>query len=187
MNQSIHSRTITLALLITLVMVCFGFWPRVAAQGVPGTYELSFCPGSILNVNQELILHAYVADSLGNPATAGSVSFQACSRGSIRSLGTDPQPSAACDIYGTAQWVSWEPPRRVAAGFCDLLDAYLQKLGMPAVFLGPSRIPGPSVFASRISDKGVESPTASASQKMPPSSPTLKCDCKRYQASQRNG
>ena len=43
---------------------------------------------------------------------------------------------------------------------------------MSAGFLRPSRIPGPSVFASSISDKGVESPTALASQKMPPSSPT---------------
>jgi hypothetical protein len=73
MNQSIHSRTITLPLLITLALVCFGFWPRVAAQGVPGTYELSFCPGSILYVNQELIFHAYVADSLGVPATPDKI------------------------------------------------------------------------------------------------------------------
>jgi len=43
---------------------------------------------------------------------------------------------------------------------------------MSAGFLRPSRIPGPSVFASSISDKGVESPTPLASQKMPPSSPT---------------
>jgi hypothetical protein len=111
------------------------------AQGVPGTYELSFCPGSILYVNQELILHAYVADSLGNPAAAGSVSFQACSRGSIRSLGTDPQPSAACDIYGTAQWVSWEPPRKVAAGSCDLPGCLPAETGNACGFFGAVQNP----------------------------------------------
>jgi hypothetical protein len=69
----------------------------------PGTYELSLC-GSILYAGQELILHAYVADSSGNPATAGAVVFQFCSRG--RGGFSRGQPSAACDIDGTARWAS---------------------------------------------------------------------------------
>jgi hypothetical protein len=73
------------------------------AQGVPGTYELVLCD-PILYVGQELILHASVTDSSGNPATAGAVVFQICSHGgsSLR-FG---QPSAACDIDGTARWHS---------------------------------------------------------------------------------
>jgi hypothetical protein len=70
------------------------------AQGVPGTYELVSC-GPILYVGQGLILHASVADSSGNPATAGAVVFQMCTSGRGFSMG---QPSAACDIDGTARW-----------------------------------------------------------------------------------
>jgi hypothetical protein len=98
MNQSIHSKTITLPLLITLVLVCFGFLPKVAAQGVPGTYELSFCPGSILYVGQEVIPHAYVSDGSGHGALSGYVQFQVCWHGRF------PQPSSACDIDRTARW-----------------------------------------------------------------------------------
>ncbi len=79
------------------------------AQGVPGTYELSFCTpgqpiGSILYVGQELILHAYVADSSGTPASGGGVIFQVCTRGGDSHQ--DPQPSSACDIDKTATWTS---------------------------------------------------------------------------------
>jgi hypothetical protein len=73
------------------------------AQGVPGTYELVLCD-PILYVGQELILHASVTDSSGNPATAGAVVFQMCSSGGRGFSGG--QPSAACDIDGTARWHS---------------------------------------------------------------------------------
>ena len=69
---------------------------------LPGTYELSLC-GSIPYAGQELKLHAYVADSSGNPATAGAVIFQICARGGAGfRFG---HPSAACDIDGTARWM----------------------------------------------------------------------------------
>ena len=126
MNPPTQFQKITiLPILIALPLVFFGFSLRVAAQGVPGTYELTFCPGSILYVNEEVIFHAYVADSLGVPATAGSVVFQICSRGGVR------------------------------GGF-----------GSPT--------PGRSGFASSISHRGVESPTAPATQKMSPGSPNRK-------------
>jgi hypothetical protein len=78
------------------------------SQGVP-TYELSFCTpgqpiGSILYVGQELILHAYVADNSGTPASGGGVIFQVCTRGG--DFHQDPQPSSACDIDKTATWRS---------------------------------------------------------------------------------
>ena len=68
------------------------------AQGLPGIYELSFCPGSILYVGQEVIPHASVTDSFGNGALSGYVQFQVCKRGRT------PQPSSACEIDGTARW-----------------------------------------------------------------------------------
>jgi hypothetical protein len=111
-------KTTILPFLTVLTLVSFGISPRVAAQGVLGRYELTFCPGSILYVNDEVIFHAYVADSLGVPATAGAVVFQICSRGGVRGgsgAGTDPQPSSACDIDGTAQWVRIYPPLKVSA------------------------------------------------------------------------
>ena len=123
MNQSIHSKTITLPLLITLVLVCFGFSPKVAAQGVPGIYEISFCPGSILSVGQEVILHAHVTDTFGNGALSGYVQFQVCQRGR-----RNPQPSSACDIDGTARWFTlrtkWQvnPPQGNLCGTCPPTD-----------------------------------------------------------------
>jgi len=123
MNQSIHSRTITLPVLITLVLVCFGFRPKVAAQGVPGIYELSFCPSSTLYVGQEVIPHASVTDSFGNGALSGYVQFQVCQRGR-----RNPQPSSACDIDGTARWFTmrdrWQvnPPGGSLCGFCGTTD-----------------------------------------------------------------
>jgi hypothetical protein len=48
---------------------------------------------------------------------AGSVVFQICSRGGFRrsGAGNDPQPSSACDIDGTAQWVRIYPPFKLSA------------------------------------------------------------------------
>jgi hypothetical protein len=116
MNPLIQfKKTTILAFLIALVLVSFGISPRVAAQGVPGTYQLSFCAegqpiGSTLFVGQELVLHAYVADSLGTPASRGQVVFQVCTRGG-HAIPNDPQPSSACDIDHTASWVSLTFPR----------------------------------------------------------------------------
>jgi hypothetical protein len=89
-------------LLIALALISFGISPKVAAQGVPGRYELSFCAdgvpiGSTLFVGQELALHAYVADSLGVPASSGYVVFQVCTRRG-RAIPKDPQPSSACNV-----------------------------------------------------------------------------------------
>jgi hypothetical protein len=88
------------------------------AQGLPGTYELSFCHDSILYVGQELICHASVADSSGNAATAGAVVFQMCSSGGRGFSGG--QPSAACDIDGTARWMrlSSKLNLNVSGGHC---------------------------------------------------------------------
>ena len=117
MKTKLLQKTFVATILVVASLMLLGA-SQSQAQGLPGTYQLSFCPGSILYVNEEVIFHAYVADSLGVPAMAGSVVFQICSRGGVRGgsgAGTDPQPSSACDIDGTAQWVRIYSPLKVRA------------------------------------------------------------------------
>ena len=91
-----------------------------AAQGVPGTYELTFMTpqgqpilNSTLFVNEELVLWAHVEDSSGLPANGGLVTFQVC--GNLRPGG--PRPSGECDISGTARWTSLTT-MKVTEGTC---------------------------------------------------------------------
>ena len=76
----------------------------LAANGVPGSYELSFdTSGPVpltdnrLPVGQELILKAHVESSPNQPAQRGTVIFQDCE------LKNHPAPSAACDS-GSGIW-----------------------------------------------------------------------------------
>jgi hypothetical protein len=96
------------------------------SQATPD-YELSFQLSNgqpldptnpVLYVGQELVLHAFVADSSGSPATAGSVSFQVCTHGGRNLSNQDPQPSSACDLYKTASWVTLGGRWKVNGGFC---------------------------------------------------------------------
>jgi hypothetical protein len=85
------------------------------SQGVPGRYELTFTTyrngtytevSSLAVISEELTLKAYVADSAGQPATAGSVTFEYCSykKGPANDFSRpDEAPLEAC-AEGTASW-----------------------------------------------------------------------------------
>jgi hypothetical protein len=119
MNPLTQSKKTTiLPFLITLALVSFGISPRVAAQPVPGAYELSFfkfenlvglIPVSSLSVCtpsvcEELILGAHVEEqSSGLPAQGGAVIFQYCSLPPSDITRADEAPTAACDS-GLATW-----------------------------------------------------------------------------------
>ena len=88
-----------------------------AAAAVAGSYDLSFFSNgqevTTLSVCQpstcpELILRAHVEGGAG-PAQRGAVTFQYCSyKGGPRNdlSRPDEAPSSACEIDGTARWVS---------------------------------------------------------------------------------
>src|SRR5687767_9861337 len=91
--------------------------PASAAPGVAGSYDLSFFSDgqevTTLPVCQpstcpELDLRAHVEGSSG-PAQRGTVTFQYCSdKGGPRNdiSRPDEAPKSACEIDGTARWVS---------------------------------------------------------------------------------
>jgi hypothetical protein len=119
MKTKILQKTVVAPILVLTSLLLLGT-SQSQAQGVLGTYELSFCAdgvpiGSTLFVGQELALHAYVADSSGTPASSGSVVFQVCTRGG-RAIPNDPQPSSACDVDHTASWASLAFPRLTVDG-----------------------------------------------------------------------
>ena len=82
-----------------------------AVQSVPGVYTLTFhdhtgAEVASLPVMNELILKAHVTDALGQPAEAGSVTFEYCSRtgGPPNDITrADEAPMAEC-AAGTARW-----------------------------------------------------------------------------------
>jgi len=112
MKTKILQKTFVALIVVAASLILMLSTRQSQSQGVLGTYELSFCPGSILYVNQaELLLHAYVADSSGSPALSGSVIFQVCTRGG--DFHQDPQPSSACDIDNTANWQTLQAPVKV--------------------------------------------------------------------------
>ncbi len=91
------------------------------AQGLPGTYTLSFEDhnGQVvttLPVGQELVLRADVSSSAG-PAQRGSVQFQVCGTGGHSLQRLDPVPFSECDSGGSANWIPITT-FSVAAGTC---------------------------------------------------------------------
>src|SRR5262249_35149150 len=86
------------------------------AQGVPGSYELFFLARvngvlqevSSLHVDDgELILKAHVADSSGQPAQSGRVTFEYCSFKGLPPNDInrpDEAPSVACEDASIASW-----------------------------------------------------------------------------------
>jgi len=121
MNPLIHFRTIVQPFFIALALVCFALLPRVVAQGVPGTYQLSFfiiSNGQLVSVSslpactsggvcEELIPGAHVEEqSSGLPAQGGTVTFQYCSYKGLPPndiTRADEAPTAACES-GLATW-----------------------------------------------------------------------------------
>ena len=85
------------------------------SQGAPGRYELTFTTyrngtytevSSLPVISEELTLKAYVTDSAGQPATAGSVTFEYCSyrKGPANDIARpDEAPLEAC-ADGTGSW-----------------------------------------------------------------------------------
>jgi hypothetical protein len=97
-------------------------------SGVPGVYALTF-HAQFAGVYQEvsslpvftpgvgtpaLILKALVTDASGNPATAGTVTFEYCSYGKPTDDITNPDeaPKEACD-QGAAKWAQLRRAMRV--------------------------------------------------------------------------
>jgi hypothetical protein len=84
-----------------------------AVQSVPGVYTLTFhdhtgAEVASLPVMNELILKAHVTDAVGQPARAGSVTFEYCSRkgGPLNDITrADEAPMSEC-AAGTARWRS---------------------------------------------------------------------------------
>jgi hypothetical protein len=84
-----------------------------ATQSVPGVYTLTFhdhtgTEVASLPVMNELILKAHVTDAVGQPAQAGSVTFEYCSRKGAPPndlTRADEAPKAEC-AAGTARWRS---------------------------------------------------------------------------------
>ena len=91
------------------------------AQGLPGTYLLSFVDNSLqvvstLPVGHELVLKADVASSAG-PAQRGSVQFQVCGTGGHSLQRLNPVPFSECAPGGSANWIPITT-FSVAAGTC---------------------------------------------------------------------
>jgi hypothetical protein len=123
-------------------------------QGVPGTYELTFTTyrintlievSSLVVSSEELTLKAYVTDSAGQPATAGSVTFEYCSYkgGPANDISRpDEAPLEAC-AEGTASWARLESIS-VTEGRCPRLG-----LGYACFRFGIVRIPREVGFRMR--------------------------------------
>jgi hypothetical protein len=100
--------------------------------GVPGVYTLSFWARNNITgpweevfskpVWTNVVLKADVKDTLGNPATEGSVTFEFCSYGGRRWDLTQPDeaPKEACE-QGLATWTRLQQPVSVENGGCDSL------------------------------------------------------------------
>jgi len=107
---------------------------RGGVSPAPGVYALSFLSqvnGAWTEVQTlptrtaYLMLRAYVTNSAGQPATAGSVTIQYCSYGGVKNdiNRPDEAPMEAC-LAGTATWVRLAS-RSVTAGGCPDFGAGL--------------------------------------------------------------
>ena len=103
----------------------------ISAQraGVPGVYTISFWKWnfttgqydevSSLPAPGNAVLRADVKDTLGNPATEGTVTFEYCSYGQRRSMQPDEAPKEACE-RGLARWTRlWNAS--IESGGCPVL------------------------------------------------------------------
>ena len=114
------------------------------APASPGTYDLSFLhqgvPVQTLVVGQRVLLRATVSNADG-PATAGTVTFQYCSRpGPTRDITrVDEAPSAECDA-GSAKWATLQSvevnPLGVAFGGMDGAPQIPRSIGFRFLFRG---------------------------------------------------
>jgi hypothetical protein len=131
----------------------------VANASATGTYTLSFIArvdGTLQEVTSlpvlstELILKSYVADSSGQPAQRGTVTFEYCSyKGGPPNDITraDEAPKEACE-QGTASWARLMS-LSVTAGTCPGLGT-----GYACVNFGIVRIPRDVGFRFRYSPQG---------------------------------
>lgn len=129
------------------------------APGVPGVYELSFNVfrnrtyqevSSLPVSSQELILKAYVSDSSGRAAKAGSVTFEYCSykgRPPNDIERADEAPMEAC-AEGSADWARLAS-LSVTTGSCPTLGT-----GYACVNFGIVRIPREVGFRIRYEPQG---------------------------------
>ena len=129
------------------------------SQGVPGVYELTFntyrnriytVVSSLPVSSEEMILKAYVTDSAGQPATAGSITFEYCSykTGPANDINRpDEAPLEACQ-QGTASWARLSSAS-VTDGRCPFLGD-----GYACVNFGIVRIPREVGFRMRYNSKG---------------------------------
>jgi hypothetical protein len=129
------------------------------SQGLPGVYDLSFTilvSGGYQEVtslpvrSSELILKAYVADSQGNPASKGSVTFEYCSfKGGPRNdiERADEAPKEACE-QGSARWARLSS-MSVTAGRCPYLGT-----GYACLNFGVVQIPRQIGFRIRYEPQG---------------------------------
>jgi hypothetical protein len=127
-------------------------------QGVPGTYELTFTTyrgssytevSSLAVSSEELTLIAHVTDSAGQPATAGSVTFEYCSykKGPSNDISRpDEAPLEACG-EGTASWARLAS-MSVTEQRCSLLG-----IGYACYNFGIVRIPREVGFRMRYDAK----------------------------------
>jgi len=129
------------------------------SQGLPGVYDLSFTiliSGGYQEVTSlpvgsaELLLKAYVADSLGNPASKGTVTFEYCSfkGGPPNDIErADEAPKEACE-QGLARW-SRLTSISVTAGRCPNLGT-----GYACMNFGIVQIPREIGFRIRYQPQG---------------------------------
>lgn len=129
-----------------------------AAQSVPGVYTLTFhdrtgAEVASLPVMNGLTLKAHVADTVGQPAQGGSVTFEYCSRkgGPLNDITrADEAPMSEC-AAGTARWRS-------------LLSLTVNQSGEAAMNFGIVQIPRTIGFRFqyRGSRNGIASGTSAA-------------------------
>jgi hypothetical protein len=128
------------------------------APAAPGVYDLSFNVfrngvyeevSSLPVSSRELILKAYITNSAGVPATAGSVTFEYCSYGGRKNdiENADEAPKEACSD-GSAAWARLASIS-VTAGRCPTLGT-----GYACMNFGIVRIPRTVGFRIRYDAKG---------------------------------
>ena len=128
------------------------------ASGTPGIYAISFWArvsgawqevSTLPVLTTELILRADVTDLAGNPATAGTVTFEYCSYPGRPNLVTDADeaPMEACE-QGLAKWARLDS-RNVADNHCRAIGA-----GSACYPFGSVRIPRTIGFRFRYAQKG---------------------------------
>jgi hypothetical protein len=149
------------------------------STGVPGIYTLSFLAwvwdpvaeeGAYQEVsslpvytpggpNPTLQLKAQVTDVAGNPATAGTVTFEYCSYGPPYDdiANADEAPKEDCEPGGRATWIALRRGTRVNDGTCV-------HLGNPSgcTYFSVVRIPRAVGFRFRYDQKGSKIPSGTS-------------------------